>query len=270
MKKTLENNFEKELKVAIEAAVSSGNILIENFGKLNVLTQKESMRDIVTPIDYESENNIIQIIQNFDNKIGILCEENGVINELKDSYWVIDALDGTVNFLNNIPFFSISVAYIHKNQPVVGVIYNPVFENLYYGTVFLGGFKNNSKIFPIEKEINEVLTAAAFSGKIYKNRNRSDEFTLFGKINDISQGTLRTGSAALNIAYVSEGRLGACWGKANKLWDIAGGLAIAKSSGCEVDFRIINEQFFLVDYFISNKKSAKKIKEITKEILDLN
>ena len=74
----------------------------------------------------------------------------------------------------------------------------------------------------------------SFSGKNYEPSGRQEEFLLFGRINDMSRGCLRTGSAALNLAYLAEGRFNGCWGKANKEWDISAGLLIAKLAGATV------------------------------------
>lgn len=92
----------------------------------------------------------------------------------------------------------------------------------------------------------------AFSGKAYNKEMRSTEFEIFGRLNDISQGCLRTGSAAMNFAYISSGKFSLVLGKANKLWDIAAGMAIATEAGANLKYNIVDKEKFLVDYICSS------------------
>jgi len=263
--------FEGLLKTAIKAAVDGGNILVQNYGKISKYAQKESFRDIVTEIDKLSEKEIVKTIQAHDGQQhGILTEEQGNFGEKTNSYWVVDALDGTVNYFHQVPFFAVSIAYIQNNQPVVGVIFNPMAEDLYYCAEGIGSFKNKLKLTVSDKPLNSVITAGAFSGKAYNSKERQSEFELFGKINDLSQGCLRTGSAAINLAYVSEGKFGACWGKANKYWDIAAGLLSAKLAGAEVKFKIIDYNKHLVNYLAATPKCWLQLNSIVSEAIQLD
>ena len=261
---------DKFLEIAIKAAVCGGNILIKNFGKIIKSSQKESIRDIITEIDVLCEEEIVKVIQNSNEKYGLLTEEQGQIDCLDDSYWIVDALDGTVNYIHQIPLFCVSVAFVKNGQPVTGAICNPLSEDLYYGLENIGCFKNQKKLSIKNSPLSSSLTAMAFSGEAYDKKNRSSEFELFGKINDLSQGCLRTGSAAMNLAYVSAGNFGACWGRANKFWDIAAGLLFAELSGAVVKFNVVDDRKHLVNYLAAAPKCWNEIEPIVSNVIQLD
>ena len=106
------------LEIAINSAVEAGNLLTQHYGKVSKLKQKESLRDVVTEIDILSEDTILSIINKNDPNFGVLTEERGFFGTEKDDYWVIDALDGTVNYIHQVPLFSVSVAFITDGEPV--------------------------------------------------------------------------------------------------------------------------------------------------------
>ncbi len=242
-------NREKILETAIKAAVSAGNLLVEHFNDLLTVSVKESLRDIVTEVDMIAENRIVDILFDFDKNLPVIAEERGDSGGVdRDEYWVVDALDGTVNYVNRIPHFAVSVAFVKKDKPLVGVIYNPTDNNLYYGAEGIGVFKNQRKISVKDKAPGECLFAMAFSGKNYDPERRPEEFLLFGEINDSSRGCLRTGSAAMNLALLAEGKLGGCVGKANKWWDVAAGLVIARLAGARLQYAPVDSNEYLVSY----------------------
>src|SRR5438874_2550313 len=115
---------EKKLQLAIEAAVQAGEILINSYNENLNPSVKESLRDIVTEADKSAEKSIIDILTKNDSEIAIISEETNPINVTDaETYWTIDALDGTVNYLNHIPFFSVSISYVENNNLEIGVIY---------------------------------------------------------------------------------------------------------------------------------------------------
>lgn len=243
---------EHNLESAITAAVAAGNILAEHNKDIfyKFPTIKESFRDIVTEIDRYAEAKIVEILSSATPTIPILSEESGIIGarHLKNTFWVIDPLDGTVNYFNHIPFYAVSIALMEREKPVVGVVYNPALNELYYGVEGENVYKNNQRIQVKSGKADELLFATAFSGKNYSPLERQSEFLTFGKVNDSTRGCLRTGSAAMNLCYVADGRFGGCWGKANKLWDIAAGLLLTKLSGAHVKYNIVDKKRYLVNY----------------------
>ena len=241
----------KYLHTALSAAVSAGNALRAHSGDFLHLKQlsKESHRDIVTEIDRLAEDTAIAKIREFD-KNPIVAEESGesvAIDPQRDSFWVIDPLDGTVNYVHHIPLYAVSIAFIEKGIPTVGVIYNPALNELYYGGDGLGVFKNHSRIAAAGRPLEGALCSITFSGAKY-DTDRNSEFDLFQKLNDATAGCLRTGSASVNLSYLAEGKLDIAIGRHTKLWDVAAGLALARLAGAEVDFTFVDKKKYLLHY----------------------
>ncbi len=252
------------LNVAISAAVAAGNFLLEHSNDFIKTSLKESLRDIVTEVDKYAEKKIIDILKDYNSNIPISAEESGIIYKEEKNYWIIDALDGTVNYVNHIPFYAVSVAFVEDNLPIVGVVYNPMANSLYYGAKGVGAYKNHKKIGITDRKPEECLFAVAFSGKKHEPATRNEEFLMFGKVNDSTRGCLRTGSAAINLSYLAEGRLGGCWGKANKIWDIAAGILLAQLSGATVKYRYVNKEKKLLSYIATVPSAWDFIKEKVK------
>lgn len=247
------------LEIAINTAVASGNLLINHYGKIHQTENKESLRDIVSEIDTISENKIISSLKKYDPSCSILTEEIGLIGPESDTKWIVDALDGTVNYIHNIPLFCVSIAYWVGDRPTIGVIYNPHSEEIFYAEKGIGCFVNKQRLYLEDCKLKNGLTAMAFSGKAYNPDMRKVEFEIFGQLNDLSQGCLRTGSAAMNLGYLSHGKFSLVIGKANKLWDVAAGLLIAEEAGAAVEFSITDDQKYLVDYIASTESSQHEV-----------
>lgn len=223
------------LEVAIKAAMKAGRELLNRYDDQLRIKTKESFRDIFSEADQAAEDCALQVLKDHDPSIPILSEERGYSGAIDaQDYWIVDALDGSVNFVHHVPFFSVSIAYVSQGRAVASAIYAPLVDDIYYATHDCGAFKNQQAIHTLDKQPEDSLFAASFSGKSFDPARRNDEFTVFGEINDITRGCLRTGSAALNLAYLAEGRFNGCWGKANKSWDIAAGLLIACEAGATI------------------------------------
>src|SRR3989338_3267089 len=135
------------LEAAIQAAVSAGNLLVEYYDETFNVSVKESLRDVVSEVDRMAEQKIVKILRRYDKKFSIMTEEHGEIYHANNNRrWVVDALDGTVNYVNRIPFFCVSIALVEKALPTIGVIYNPMSKDLYYGATGIGVFKNQKMI----------------------------------------------------------------------------------------------------------------------------
>lgn len=261
-------DYSAQLKLALSAAVLGGEILDMHLGDKLRLTQyqKESRRDVATTVDLYIQQEIVKHIKAKD-KTQIVAEEAGVEGSCditKGTCWMIDPLDGTVNYVNRIPLSAVSIAYIDEGKPVVGVVYNPTLNELYYGAEGLGVYRNHMKIGVQHEAPEDSLYAISFSGT--PNRSmRGNEYLLFQDINDNTRGCLRTGSAALNLAYLADGRLGGCVGRNARAWDVMAGILLARLAGAKVDYTVVNKEEFLVNYiaatpetsqFLSNRVSA--------------
>lgn len=259
-------SYQPQLKSALSAAVAAGNIL-QSYAEeaaRSMIHRKESMRDIATEIDTYAEQKIVEMLSATDG-LPVMAEESGMSQKVdlaKGTYWVVDPLDGTVNYVSRIPLCAVSIAFIHKGEPVVGVIYNPLLNELYYGGEELGVYKNHTRISSSRLPAEQSLCAGTFSGANHPGRDA--EFDAFQKVNDATMGCLRTGSAALNLAYVAEGRLGGCFGGHSKWWDVAAGFAIARLAGAEVFYNVTDPVSHSVNYIVANKALSPVLQSIVK------
>ena len=260
--------IEDKLILAIKASVKSGEILLRNYSDEKQFQLKSKInRDVYTRVDIDSENEIIKIFsKNNKEKINLLLEENGYIKfgKNKESMWLVDALDGTVNYIHKIPFFCTSIALKNKGVIRFGVIFNPLSNELYYSHPSYGVFKNSEKIKIDNSTLSKSLVAISLSSKIKK---KDDELQLFKKINSLSQGALRTGSAGMNLAYFSEGKFSACVGFEIKIWDVAAGFAIAKQNGAEIFYKYKDNKKTKISFLVANKNNFKDLYSICKKLI---
>ena len=250
--------------------VEAGKLLIDRYHDNLAVVRKESLRDVVTEVDKLAEKRIVEMIREATGGEAMVTEESGDFEGAGPGSWVVDALDGTVNYVNRIPFFAVSIAFVEDGRATVGVVYNPMQRDLYYGADGLGVFKNQAPLVNQDGPPEESLFAAAFSGKSHDPAGRPDEFLLFGEINDATRGCLRTGSAAMNLALVAEGRLGGCWGKANKLWDMAGGLLLARLAGARVRTAEVDPERHLISYLATAPSTWDFVHERAAGVLRLD
>lgn len=258
-------NRKKALEVALKAAVEAGKIINEHTNDMIPRFAKESLRDMVTELDMYVEREIIKILTEFNADISLIAEEVGQINGKNKKWkWVIDPLDGTVNYVSGIPFYGTSIAFMESGRFTVGVFYNPKLKELFYGCKDMEVYKNHRRINIKDNPPEKSLFAIAFSGKQYDPPSRKHEFVCFGNINDKSLGCLRTGSAAMNLAYLAEGKFGGCCGKANKLWDVGAGLLLAELAGAKVWYEQVNEK--IVNYVAAVPSSWDFIRSETEKL----
>ena len=242
-------NFDTHMEVAISAAMKAGRELLDRYGDQFSTVSKESLRDVVSEADFAAEDCAIETVLSHYPDARIFSEEKGNSgNQDSKDYWIIDALDGSVNYVHQIPLFAVSVAYFGAGQIQASSIYVPLSDDIYYAAKGLGAFKNKNVLHVQDVPLTQSLFAASFSGKSFDPALRDQEFMAFGRVNDASCGCLRTGSAALNLAFLAEGRLNGCWGKANKHWDIAAGLLLAREAGAHVETGSASEDGARLNY----------------------
>jgi myo-inositol-1(or 4)-monophosphatase len=261
-------NIENKLILAIKASVRSGEILLKNYSDEKQFRLKsKTNRDVYTRVDLESESEIIKILgKKNKDKINFLLEENGYINfgNNKKITWLVDALDGTVNYIHKIPYFCTSIALKEKSTIHFGVIYNPLSNELYYSHPTNGVFKNSKRINIDNSQLSKSLVAISFSSKI---KDKKNELKLFEKINSVSQGALRTGSAGMNLAYFSEGKFSACLGFENKIWDVAAGLSLATKNGAKIFYKYKDNKKNIISFLVANKNNYEHLYSICKKAI---
>lgn len=260
-------NRQKVLEIALKAAVAAGNIINKHVNDMIPRVAKESLRDVVTELDRYVEREIIKILKEFNADISLITEEERQIKgKNKKCKWVVDPLDGTVNYISGIPFYGTSIAFMENGRFTVGVFYNPKLKELFYGCKDTQVYKNHKRINVKDNPPEKSLFAITFSGKQYDPPSRKHEFECFGNINDKSLGCLRTGSAAMNLACLAEGKFGGCCGKANKLWDVGAGLLLAELAGAKVWYEQVNEQ--LVNYVAAVPSAWDFVRSETEKLFD--
>jgi myo-inositol-1(or 4)-monophosphatase len=231
-------------QVAVRAAYRAAEKLMSKFGKISQVRKKDAV-EIVTEADTESEREIISVIRASYPEHGILCEESGLSDGGDDFRWVIDPLDGTVNFAHQVPIFCISIALTHQGEIVLGVVLNPVDGELYTALRGQGAFLNNH---PIRvSEVSAVADSLLVTGFPYHLGEELEAImTRWNSCLHACQDVRRLGSAALDICYVACGRFEAFWEQLLKPWDTAAGALIAAESGAAVT-TFSNQPFTLDD-----------------------
>ena len=224
----------KFLNIALAAAELSGNLVKEFYNKVNDIKNKnKNYRDLVSEVDIVSENAIIKTIKSKFKNHNFLGEELGYENNNSNYTWIIDPLDGTVNYTRGISLCVIAISLKFKNKTILGVIYNPFLNELYYSIqnnpVYFNGLKTKvSK----NLDIKNCLMISALSSDTDKNISKN--FTTFRKLNNQSLGVLRLGSAAYGLALLARGSVDVFWGSGLKIWDIDAGLFLAKQAGAVI------------------------------------
>ena len=244
-------DFSSELNIAIKAAMVAGKHLSENKDELNKLSLSDK-RDTKLQADVSSENLIKQVISD-DSNFEILAEESGKSSDnLGETFWVIDPLDGTANYNRNIPICCVSIGMVTKLKPVFGVIYDFNNDELYVGdcinkTATLNG--NTINVSDIcNKDEGIVVTGLPFS------TDYSDS-SLQKLISDMQvwKKTRMIGSAAMASCYIASGKAEMYKEKGIYLWDIIAGAAIVESAGGSAEILNIRENY-QVDVIFSNAK----------------
>lgn len=224
--------YEELKNCAIEAALEAGEILKNGFGTSFQIRSKEGRNNLVTEYDIKSEKLIIDKIRKEFPRHSFLAEESGITgapseNEVR---WIIDPLDGTVNFAHSIPIFSVSIAAEIQGEIVAGVIYHPVLDELYVASKDTGAYMNGNKISVSDNaDLKTSILVTGFPYDIEKNPYNS--INIFAKVVEQGIPIRRLGSAALDMAYVASGKFDGFWENDLKPWDVGAGIILVREAG---------------------------------------
>ena len=215
------NSISADLNIMIKASEKASKSLIRDFGELEKLqVSSKGPSDFVTNADIKAEKIIIEELIKSKRNYSIISEESK--NEFEnnnDKAWIIDPIDGTTNFLHGVPHFSISIALKFKNEIVSGLVYDPIKDEMYYAEKNNGAYLNNQRIrVSNKKSIDSCLFA--IGGSSIEEIKFKNNITI-----------RRSGSAALDMAYVAAGKFDGCFQKNIKIWDIAAGIILVKEAG---------------------------------------
>ncbi len=221
-------------EVAISAAREAGTILRERLNAARAIDYKGTV-DLVTDADRASEALIIARLQAAFPDHRILGEEGGERVEIDGAgdvryRWLVDPLDGTTNYAHGYPHFAVSIALERDHTVLLGVVYDPMRDELFVAERGNGATLNGRSIHV--SAIDQLIRSLLATGFSYNLAERAENAALWDAFLNITQGTRRDGSAALNLCYVAAGRLDGFWERPLQPWDLgAGGLMVLEAGG---------------------------------------
>jgi len=222
--------YEKELKITKQAARQAGQFLKKEFfdwQKQNIEYKIHNER--VTWCDKQAEIIIFKVLKKYFHDYAILSEESAKQNKPSDYTWIVDPLDGTTNFTMHHSMFAVSIALMYKNKIIIGVVYDPILNEMYYASQGSGAFMNNKTLKLSNTKIlkNSVITYCHGSG----STNTKKAYKLYERFHDICHHCRHFGVTSLELAMLAAGKTEAYLVSGAKLWDVAAGIIITKEAG---------------------------------------
>ena len=214
----------------------SGSILMVRLTKMRTIEHKETVSDIVTDADKASEAWLVQEIKTRFPTHRVIAEEGtGTLEEMQQPgyTWVIDPLDGTVNYAHQLPIFAVSIALLRDGVPYLGVVYLPVLDEMFCAIAGQGAMRNNSLIRVSTRDTLQssvVATGFPYDKHLSERDNIENTARIIKKVH----GIRRMGAAAVDLAYVACGRLDGYWEEKLKPWDIAAGFLLVREAGGKI------------------------------------
>ncbi len=249
-------NYNNILTTLTDLMIEVGQYQTEKFKSRSFTYETKSTSiDIVTEVDKQSENLIIERLTKLFPDFGFLAEESGEKSIDSEYIWVIDPLDGTTNFSVGIPIFAISVALQKDNKSVLGAVHLPLIGDMYTSIIGSGAFKNGKAIHVNQsKTLRESVIATGFPYD--RAENPINNVTEISKVVTQVKGIRRLGVAAYDLCLVAEGVFSGYWEYGLKPWDYAAGLLIAKEAGAVFELLPKREHSMIV----SNSNIFKELK----------
>ena len=217
------NSISANLNMMIKASEKVSKVIIRDFGELeNLQVSRKGPKDFVTKTDKRVEKILIEELNKSKKNYSFITEESGkILNKNKEIFWIIDPIDGTTNFMHGVPHFAISIALQIKGEITIGLIVDPIKNEIFYAEKNNGSYINNSRVRTSNKSnIEECLFAS----------NNDGVKSIHPKLN-----LRNTGCAALDLAYVGCGRFDGFFHNKINLWDIAAGKIIVEEAGGKIN-----------------------------------
>jgi myo-inositol-1(or 4)-monophosphatase len=224
----------KELEVAIAATEAAGEVLRSGFSQEQQIEYKGEV-DLVTEADERAEQTIKEVLQDAFPDYEILTEESGRLGGggSEEARWIVDPLDGTTNYTHALPFFATSIALERNGEVVLGVVHDPMAEEMYTAERGQGATLNGQSIKVTDTaELIRALLATSFSHA--EEEDMSVGLDLFGRLTNLTRGVRQLGSGALDLCYVAAGRLDGCFERGLSAWDVAAGMLIVEEAGGKI------------------------------------
>jgi len=217
------NSISPSLNLMIKACEKASKVIIRDFGEIeNLQVSKKGPRDFVTKTDKRVEKILIDELSKSKKNYSFITEETGkILNKNRNIFWLIDPIDGTINFLHGVPHFAISIALEVDGEIEIGLIFDPIKNEIFYAEKNNGSYVNNNRVRVSKKtDINECLFAS----------NNEGIKSVHPKLN-----IRNSGCAALDLAYVGCGRFDGYFHNNINIWDIAAGKIIIEEAGGKVN-----------------------------------
>ncbi len=250
-------------QTAIKAAKLAGKVIMKHYGKAGKISFKENKKSLLTKTDLAAEKAILRTIKNKFPGHNIISEESPMQNKNSEYTWIIDPIDGTTNFIQGISGFCVSIAAAKNNEVVLGVVYNPANEEMFFAEKEKNAFLNNHKIRVSGK--NKVSEAMFCFSLPSSAKHAVKSFHQTAKLYPFVRGVRNSGSAAINLCNVACGRYDAYFPLSINSWDVAAGYLIVKEAGGKVTD--INGKEWNIDkkhLLATNKKLHNKFLKLLK------
>jgi len=219
------------VKIATEAALQAGRLIHDNIGNdLRISLKDEGVQNLVTEMDTASEKLVKEIISSHIADARFLAEESGGDHDLSRLTWVVDPIDGTVNYAHGVPIYCVSIAAVENDRPLAGVVYNPNLDEMFTATLGGGAFLNGTRLsVGTNADLLKAVLVTGFPYNVAENPYGCiDTFVDFVRL---GVPVRRLGSAALDLAYVAAGRFDAFWEVRLNEWDVAAGVLLVTEAG---------------------------------------
>ena len=218
------------VEVCERAAREGGKVLLDWVGRFKV--REKGPADLVTEADLAAQEAVRAVLMKAHPDFGFIGEETAHEpneNDLAEYRWIVDPLDGTTNYVHQLPGYAVSIALARNGKALAGVVFDPIANECYTAAADQGAFLNGQ---PIQvsgiRDISAALVAASFAAKVTPDIPELQEFL---RVIVEAQAVRRLGSAALNLCYLAAGRFDAYWAGETKIWDIAAGSLIVQEAG---------------------------------------
>ncbi|MEK6949187.1 MAG: inositol monophosphatase family protein [Nanoarchaeota archaeon] len=246
----------------LKAAKEAGKIVMKYYGNPGKLKYK-NIRSIVTKADLLSEKKIMEIVGRKFPEHNFLAEESGLTKKGSEYTWIIDPIDGTTNFVSNIPEFVVSIALAKNNEVIMGTVYNPCTKDMYFAEKGKGSYLNGKRLQVSKKnKLNEAIATFSLPSNINISRKT---LRILSRSYGTFRGVRNFGSAALNLCYIAGRRMDLYFTLDIRPWDAAAAKLIVEEAGGKVT-NIKNRKWGIKDNTIaaSNKVLHNKFIKIIK------
>src|SRR5579885_445704 len=219
------------LETAVEIAREAG-ALLANYFERRVDFELKGEFDLITEADRRSEKLVVEKLRLYFPSHRIVAEEGGGSDGASEYCWYVDPLDGTTNFAHSFPMFNVTLGLERAGEMIAGVVYDPVRQEMFTAERGAGAYLNNRRIHA--SATRHLADSLASTGFPSRKRHHNVNIHFYYQLAMASHGVRRTGSAALDLAYVACGRLDLFWEFGLKPWDMAAGILLVQEAGGQV------------------------------------